>query len=71
MSFILLLYDQKFVTNYNIVDILFLPADNYSLRDPYDKILRCLGFRVRLIFLCLHQLVTEVDFHIFQQRTTV
>ena len=25
---------------------LFL-ADNYSLRDPYDKILRCLGFKVR------------------------
>lgn len=23
-------------------------ADNYSLRDPYDKIIRCLGFKVRI-----------------------
>lgn len=59
--------------------ILFL-ADNYSLRDPYDKIIRCLGFKVRipatmhslhtalflsLVFTRLFGLTFQSDFSIF------
>ena len=29
---------------------LLLPADNFAVREPYDRVIRCLGFKVRLAF---------------------
>ena len=31
--------------NANVDSIDFVPQDNFPVREPYDKIIRCLGFR--------------------------
>ena len=27
---------------------LVLPADNFAVREPYDRVIRCLGFKVHM-----------------------
>ena len=54
-----IVHNSRKATTYSCALILF-SADNYSLRDPYDKIITCLGFKVRGYMLTSLSLHTSV-----------